>query len=43
LGGILTRNVTCGDAGNKPVVQQKSMEATVSYRPPCRTAAVQPE
>jgi len=32
LGGILTRNVTCGEAGNKPVVQQKSMEATVSYR-----------
>jgi hypothetical protein len=33
LGGILTRNVTCGDAGNKPVVQQKSMEATVSCQP----------
>ena len=33
MGRILTRNVTCGDVGNKPVVQQKSMEATVSYRP----------
>src|SRR5205807_3392541 len=30
LGGILARNVACANAGNKPVVQQKSMEATVS-------------
>ena len=43
LGRILTRNVPCGDAGNKPVVQQKSMEATVSYRRAGRTAALHPE
>ena len=36
MGGILTRNVACADAGNKPVVQQKSKEATVSYRPVAR-------
>ncbi|MEP6838340.1 MAG: hypothetical protein ABJA75_09820, partial [Bradyrhizobium sp.] len=36
--GFLTRNVTCGNAGNKPVVQQKSTEATVSWRSPGRSA-----
>ncbi|MFL5124005.1 MAG: hypothetical protein ACJ8CS_02020, partial [Microvirga sp.] len=30
-GRILARNVTCGDAANKPVVQQKSTEATVQF------------
>jgi hypothetical protein len=43
LGRVLTRNVACGDAGNKPVVQQKSAEATVSYRLAAPGGAIHPE
>jgi hypothetical protein len=44
LGRILAGNVACADAGNKPVVQQKSKEATVPYRRVApRSRPVQPE